>query len=268
MLKLQQIISNNDYSLENIAYLLAEDDIEKRKLIRLYSKTNKKKFKSDYHNSERVVEISNHCDANCVFCQARNANYAIPRYRLNREEIIERVIQLYKKGSESVLLHSGYDDFYNSERIAYIVYSIKKMTNIKVTLSLGLREYDEYKEWKIAGADSYFLNFVTSNSKLYKNTKSWGLFNDRLQHIDELKNLGFNVGTGSIIGLPEQNINDLANDIYLCKNLNVDYIDFCHYNFTSSNNSDLPSEEFIRRGVSVAQLVNGNKNVRLNNLIN
>ncbi len=139
---------------------MKEDNIEKRKLIRKYSKNNKKKFKTDYHNSERVVEISNHCEANCVFCRARNTNKETPRFRLNREEIIEKVVQLYKKGSESVLIHSGYDNFYNCERIAYIVYSIKKLTNIKVTLSFGLRDFEEYKEWKIAGADSYFLNFV------------------------------------------------------------------------------------------------------------
>ena len=215
-----------------------------------------------------MLEISNHCDANCVFCQTRNANSQIPRFRLNREEIIEKVVRLYKKGSESVLLHSGYDHFYDSERIAYIVYSIKKMTNIKVTLSLGLRDFAEYKEWKISGADSYFLNFVTSNSTLYANTQSRGRFEDRVSHIEELKRLGFNIGTGSIIGLPEQKISDLAQDIFLCKNLNVDYIDFCHFNLCNKNKAELPIEEFIRRGVSVAQLVNTDKNVRLNNLIN
>jgi len=268
MPELLKILSSKDFTKENIKYLLKVDDIEKRKIIRENAKKNKKKLKNDYHNSEKVIEISNYCDASCVFCQSRCENSMTPRFRLNREEIIEEVIKQYKKGYNSVLLHSGYDKFYNSERMAYIIYSIKKMANIKITLSFGLRDFNDYKEWKIAGADSYFLNFVTSNSQLYDNTKSWGRFEDRISHIGELKRLGYNIGTGSIIGLPNQNINDLAEDILLCKNLNVDYIDFCHFNFSNGNTEELSIEEFIRRGVSVAQLVNENKNVRLNNLIN
>lgn len=268
MSELKKILKNKSFSLDNIEYLLTENEKAKRKKIKEYSKSIQRLLGNNSHNSEHILEISNHCDANCTFCLARNENTSLNRYRLNREEIIDKVIGFYKRGVKSILLHSGYDDFYNSERISYIVYSIKKMTNIHVTLSLGLRNFDEYKEWKISGADSYFLNFVTSNSTLYNSTKSFGTFEDRLIHIAELKKIGFSVGTGSIIGLPNQTINDLASDIYLCRQLNTDYIDFCHYNNNKENNLDFSIKEFIRRSINVAQLVNPSKYVRLNNLIN
>jgi len=267
-LKVLEILNNATFTKSEIIKLLKIDNVEKSKLISLASKNIKQQIPIDFHQFEETIEISNNCDADCIFCSSRNQNGDILRFRLNREEIISEVLRLYKLGKQSVILHSGYDKFYNTDRIAYIIYSIKKQTNIKITLSFGLREFSEYKAWKIAGADSYFLNFVTSNKELYKKTKSWGKFEDRLAHINELKRLGYNIGSGSIIGLPNQTSEDLTNDILLCKELNLNFIDFCHYSSPNSDTLDKSTDDLLNRGIDVAQIVLPNKIVRLNNLIN
>ncbi len=262
-MKVSKILNKTTLTKAEIINLLNTNEIEKNNLIKLASENLKHKLPKDFHQFEETIEISNYCDATCVFCHARNENSDILRFRLNREEIINEAIRLYKLGKQSIIIHSGYDKFYNTDRIAYIIYSIKKQTNIKITLSLGLREFHEYKAWKIAGADSYFLNFVTSNQTLYNETKSWGKFKDRLVHINELKRLGYNIGSGSIIGIPNQTLENIADDIILCKDLEINYIDFCHYNL-----SDIKVEEVINRGIDVAQIVLPNNSVRLKNLIN
>jgi len=267
-LKVSEILNKTILTKTEILDLLKINEIEKNNLIKLASDNIKYQIPKDFHQFEETIEISNYCDADCVFCHSRNENMEILRFRLNREEIINEAVRLYKLGKQSIIIHSGYDKFYNTDRIAYIIYSIKKQAKIKITLSLGLREFHEYKAWKIAGADSYFLNFVTSNKTLYKETKSWGKLKDRLAHIDELKRLGYNIGSGSIIGLPNQTSEDLANDILLCKDLDINYVDFCHYNLSNDNGSNIPVEELLNRRIDVAQIVLPNTNVRLNNLIN
>jgi len=267
-LKASEILNKAIFTRSEIINLLKINNVENSKLISLASENLKHQLPKDFHQFEETIEISNNCDADCIFCQSRNKNGEVLRFRLNREEIINEALRLYKLGKQSIILHSGYDKFYNTDRIAYIIYSIKKQTDIKVTLSLGLREFHEYKAWKIAGADSYFLNFVTSNKTLYKEIKTWGKFEDRLAHIGELKRLGYNVGSGSIIGLPNQTSEDLADDILLCKELNLNYVDFCHYGLPTSEGLDNSADELLDRGIDVAQIVIPNTNVRLNNLIN
>lgn len=267
-MNISEILNKATFTKPEILKLLKINNVEKSKQISLASENLKHQLPKDFHQFEETIEISNNCDADCIFCHSRNQNGEVLRFRLNREEIINEALRLYKLGKQSIILHSGYDKFYNTDRIAYIIYSIKKQTDIKITLSLGLREFHEYKAWKIAGADSYFLNFVTSNKTLYKEIKTWGKFEDRLAHIAELKRLGYNIGSGSIIGLPNQTSEDLANDILLCKELDLNYVDFCHYSLPNGEGLDNSVDELLNRRIDVAQIVLPNTNVRLNNLIN
>ena len=267
-MNISELLNKATYTKSEILKLLKISTVENSKLISLASENLKHKLPKDFHQFEETIEISNNCEADCIFCQSRNKNGDILRFRLNREEIINEALRLYKLGKQSIILHSGYDKFYNTDRIAYIIYSIKKRADIKITLSFGLREFNEYKAWKIAGANSYFLNFVTSNKTLYKKTNSFGKFEDRLAHIDELKRLGYNIGSGSIIGLPNQTSEDLADDILLCKELDLNYIDFCHYHLPNGEGLEKSFNELLNRRIDVAQIVIPNRNVRLNNLIN
>jgi biotin synthase len=268
MPELFEILDNKSFIKEDVFYLLSENDKNIRELIKNRFNFINSKIPVNYHNSEKVIEISNYCYANCTFCQSRNDNNKLNRFRLNREEIIEKALELYKSGCDSIFLHSGYDDFYNTDRIAYIIYSIKKKANINIILSLGLRELNEYKEWKIAGADSYFLNIVSKNSNLYSESNSYSTFEKRVEHITELKRIGYDVGSGSIIGLPNQNITDLATDIHFLSSLDIDYMSFCRYGSFKSNKFSISEDEILRRSVEVAQILSPDAYVCINDLLN
>ncbi len=267
MSEIIKILNNRDFTKEDIAYLIHENDLEIRNQIEKQSQKIASEVRSDFHNSEKILKISNYCSADCSFCESRVDNNKINRFRLNREEIIEKAVAAYKSGCESILIHSGYDDFYNTDRIAYILYSIKKKANLKITLSLGLRKKNEYKEWKIAGADAYFLTFVTKNNDLYKKTNSLNTFEKRVEHIDELKKLGYNVGSGSILGLQNETIESIAEDILFAKNIGSDFIDFCKYNNKENFVDGISSNELTKRSMEVASIVIPGVNIRLNNLI-
>ena len=262
-----EITNKNILDRDDVTSLLSANDLEYNNLLQSFSMTPFPKSINKIDNSEAIIEMSNYCEAECIFCKLRNDNNKIKRFRLNREEIINEALRQYKLGKKSILLHSGYDKFYNTDRIAYIIYSIKKRANVKIALSFGLRKFNEYREWKIAGADSYLLNFISSNNSLFEETKSWGTLDERLLHIDKLKNLGYNAGSGTIIGLPNQTIDDLANDIMLCKELDLSFINLCHLDF-SNNSLKLPIDEVVKRVDEVTQLVIPNGKIRIQNLIN
>ena len=266
MSEIINILNNRDFTKENIAHLIRENNSELRDEISKQSKKIASKVRSDFHNSEKTIKISNYCSVNCSFCESQIDNNRLNRFRLNREEIIEKVLLAYKSGCESILIHSGYDNFYNTDRIAYILYSIKKKANIKITLSLGLRKKNEYKEWKIAGADTYFLTFVTKNNQLYKQSNSLGSFEKRVEHIEELKKLGYSVGTGSVLGLKNETIDSISEDILFIKSIDTDFIDFCKFNNNKTTIDNITRDELTKRCVEVARIVISENNVRLNNL--
>ncbi len=169
-----------------------------------------------------VIEFSNFCIENCKYCGLRRENIALKRYRMGADEIIETAKNVINQGIKTIVLQSGEDSFYDTDVIAHIIYSIKQITDVAVTLCLGERDFKEYNAWKIAGADRYLLKHETSNPDhfIYHHSKN-GL-EKRISHLKYLKNIGFQVGSGTIVGLPMQETADLANDILLCKELNVD----------------------------------------------
>jgi biotin synthase len=264
----QEIVNIKHFTKKDILNLLTTKKNDEQKRIELSYEVLSHKNSEAIHSTEKIIKISNYCCANCSFCRYKCGNKTIKRFRLNREEIINEVLKLYNSGCKSVMLHSGYDTFYNSDRIAYIIYSIKNRSDIKITLSLGLRELSEYKSWKIAGADSYLLNFVSSNKKIYEETNSLGSFNQRILHITELKKLGFTVGSGSILGLPNQTVEDIAEDILYLKQLPIDYVNYCnHFQKLIENIMEVKlNDNIIERAIHVTQIVYPDLCVRVSNL--
>ncbi|MCB9247083.1 MAG: hypothetical protein H6613_00285 [Ignavibacteriales bacterium] len=114
-------------------------------------------------------------------------------------------------------MQSGSDSFYDTDMIAYLIYKIKKEHDIKITLNLLQRGFDEYRAWKFAGADNYLLKFNTSNKDNFSVFNRDNKLEDRINHIKYLKRIGYEVCTGSIVGLPNQSIEDIANDLLLLK---------------------------------------------------
>ncbi len=183
----------------------------------------RKQYKGDGVHLRGLIEFSNICKRNCAYCGLQAQNKNIKRYRLNEDEIIA----LGKKGAElgykTVVLQSGEDDYFNRERICKILKGLKEF-DLAVTLSIGERLKDDYKAFKDFGADRYLLRIETTDENLYKKLHPNMDFKNRVKCLHILKELGYETGTGSLVGLLGQTVSSLADDILFYKELNADMV--------------------------------------------
>lgn len=175
-----------------------------------------------------LLEISNYCCRACAYCGINCQSDGVTRYRMNEAEIIEGAHKAVILNYGTVVMQSGEDYGFSTEFISNIVKRIKQETPLAVTLSFGERPYEDLKAWKEAGADRYLLRFETSNQELYnlihpqlnKDDAKRG----RIAILKELKDIGYEVGSGVMIGIPGQSYASLAEDIQLFAKLDLDMI--------------------------------------------
>ncbi|MCL1973074.1 MAG: [FeFe] hydrogenase H-cluster radical SAM maturase HydE [Endomicrobia bacterium] len=160
-----------------------------------------------------IIEFSSYCKNNCYYCGLNAGNQKIERYRMSEDEILEAVREVYKTGIRTVVLQSGEDADYDWDKLTHVVKKIKKEFDIQITLSCGEQEQKLYESWKKAGADRYLLKIETSNKNLYEQLHPKMSFDSRLECLHILKKLGFQTGSGIVIGLKDQTTEDIANDI-------------------------------------------------------
>jgi biotin synthase len=173
-----------------------------------------------------LLEISNHCIRQCKYCGLRASNRSVERYRMSEDEIMESVSQIVSAGLGTVVMQAGEEYGITTAFMADVIRRIKKETSLAITLSLGERSNDELALWKDAGADRYLLRFETSNKALYKHIHpdARGIESDRIAILRELKKLGYETGTGIMVGIPGQNCRMIAEDIVLFRDLDMDMI--------------------------------------------
>ncbi|MBM4172420.1 MAG: [FeFe] hydrogenase H-cluster radical SAM maturase HydE [Ignavibacteria bacterium] len=225
-MKLEEILNKENYSRDEIIYLLNLKNPEEMQKLYKHADEVRKRYCGDEVHMRGIIEISNYCEQNCLYCGLREDNISLERFRMSVEEIIETANQITKLGIFTIVLQSGEDSEFDADFISHIIFSIKQKSNAAITLSLGERGFDEYRAWKIAGADRYLLKHETSNKKLYSLYHSKQKLIDRINHIKFLKRIGYQVGSGNMIGLPMQTIEDIADDILLCKELDLDMAAF------------------------------------------
>ncbi len=170
-----------------------------------------------------LIEFSNICKRQCKYCGLRSANKQVQRYRIFKDEIINSVQKAVKLGYKTIVLQSGEDDFYDTDKIVEIIREIK-FFDVALTLSIGEKTYDEYKAFKDAGADRYLLRIETTDKNLYKNLHPGVNIENRFRCLYDLKSLGYETGTGCLVGLPNQTIESLADDILFFKELDADMV--------------------------------------------
>lgn len=183
----------------------------------------RKKYVSDEVHLRGLIEFSNYCKQNCLYCGLRRDNKHLNRYRLTEEQIIEFAKKASELGYKTVVLQSGEDPYYTVDKMKYIISEIKKF-DLAITLSIGEKAFEEYKAYKEAGADRYLIRIETTDKNLYKNLDPDMDWQNRLNCLENLKKLGYEVGTGCLVGLPEQTIESLADDILFFKEINADMI--------------------------------------------
>jgi len=168
-----------------------------------------------------LIEFSNYCRKDCLYCGLRRSNAALPRYRMAPEEIVEAALEGARMGLGTVVLQSGEDVWYTAGIIEKIVGSIKEQSGLAVTLSVGDRIKREYALWRRAGADRYLLKHETSDEALHWTMRPGCGLGDRLRNLEWLMDLGYEVGSGIIVGLPGQGIESIARDVSFMRDLGV-----------------------------------------------
>ncbi|MGA2619440.1 MAG: [FeFe] hydrogenase H-cluster radical SAM maturase HydE [Thermoguttaceae bacterium] len=173
-----------------------------------------------------LVELSNHCSRLCAYCGLRADNRKLTRYRMSADEILACARQAVAFGYGTLVLQAGEDPGIRGEWMAGVVRHIKTETPLAVTLSLGERDAAELAAWRESGADRYLLRFETSNRDLYEriHPPRPGQPSDRINLLGLLRWLGYEVGSGVMIGIPGQTYDDLARDIELFRTLDLDMI--------------------------------------------
>ena len=170
-----------------------------------------------------IIEFSNYCQNDCVYCGIRKSNTELPRYRMSEEEIIQAVDEAVNKhGFKALVLQSGEDPDFTPDKLAGIVKKIRERFAVLLFISVGEMGRDGLVKLYEAGARGVLLRFETSHPELYSRLHNGDSLEDRLQDLRDAYELGYLILTGGLIGLPGQTEEDLLNDILLTKELRAE----------------------------------------------
>lgn len=227
----------------NISDILNKKEFDKEDLIQILNSEGNDKtivfkkaaeIKSKYIGNKvyfrGLIEFSNICKKNCLYCGIRAGNTKTHRYQVTEDEIIDAVKFIEKNRYGSMVLQSGErNDKEFTAQITDILKKIKEISKGKIGITLSLGEQDEktYREWFDNGAHRYLIRIETSNKELYKKIHPDNLkhnYENRLDSLNLLKKIGYQVGTGVMIGLPFQTISDLADDLLFFRNFDIDMV--------------------------------------------
>ncbi|SHE49301.1 [FeFe] hydrogenase H-cluster radical SAM maturase HydE [Clostridium fallax] len=176
-----------------------------------------------YVHLRGLIEFTNICKRNCLYCGLRRDNKNLKRYRLSEEEILDFGKKAVEYGYKTLVLQGGEDDYFTADRMVSIIKKLKAL-NVAITLSIGERSFEDYKKFKEAGADRYLIRIETTDKKLYEDMDPGMSHEERKRCLRDLKTLGYEVGSGSLVGLPGQTLSSLADDILFFKKINVDML--------------------------------------------
>jgi len=202
-------------SPEDILFLLSTAEREEEEVLFETADQVRKDCVGDEVHLRGIVEFSNCCAQNCLYCGLRRDNYGLVRYRMSLAEILTAAKNARSQGLGTVVLQSGEDPWFTRERVIDLIRAIKEDTNLAITLSVGERSYADYLAWKKAGADRYLLKHETTSPTLFRALRPGRELGERLQALRWLRELGYEVGSGNMVGLPGQTDEDLARDIQL-----------------------------------------------------
>ena len=199
---------------------LLSDSQNQADLLKRADKVRQKNVGDEVH-LRGLIEFSNICRNNCLYCGIRKDNLAVKRYRMSEEELILTAQKAANLGFKTIVMQSGEDLHYNKDRMCRIIEAIKKF-DVAITLSIGERTYEEYKAFFDAGADRYLIRIETTDKDLYHKLDPKMSWEHRYECLLMLKEIGYELGSGIMVGLPEQSLNSIAEDLIFLQNLKID----------------------------------------------
>lgn len=223
----EKILNKDEYNRSDLLFLLGAEGADRKKLFAKAADV-KKKFVGNKVYFRGLIEYSNRCGKNCYYCGVRAGNKAVMRYQLTDDEVLQAAKYAYENHFASIVIQSGERNNKGfTNKITSLLNKIHKLTDdkIHVTLSLGEQSEETYRRWYDAGAHRYLLRIEVSDPELYlklhPNNKTHD-FNTRINCLYTLKNIGYQLGTGVMIGLPFQTLLNLADDLLFFKALDID----------------------------------------------
>lgn len=229
-IRTDSILAKEHLDGEDVVQLLSvKEEKEKHRIFRRAYEV-KRKYSGNVVYLRGLIEMSNICRKDCYYCGIRKSNKDVKRYTLSQEEIVEKALWAWRRNFGSIVIQAGErTDKEFIDTVTSALKEIHKQTDNKlgITLSLGEQDLDVYRQWREAGAHRYLLRIETSSDELFRKIhpdNEHHRFEDRLRALLNLKKAGFQTGTGVMIGLPGQTIEQLADDLLFMRNFDVDMI--------------------------------------------
>ena len=210
--------------LEDLEQVLSLSGQEELNVLFSFADSVRKKFCGDGIILRGIIEFSNFCVRECFYCGLNKNNRKLERYRMHKDELLKAVAYLVSCNIKTVVLQSGEDQGLDVFWLRDVILEIKSRFDIAVTLSVGEKSADDYKIWRQSGADRYLLKIETFDKDLYSSLHPHMDFKQRLDCLDVLRKLGYQVGSGNIIGLTGQTLRTIAQDIIFFKRGDFDMI--------------------------------------------
>jgi iron-only hydrogenase maturation rSAM protein HydE len=229
--------------------MLIEDSANDQTLFRMADSVRKEHYGTDVY-IRGLIEFTNYCKNNCYYCGIRRDNSALTRYRLTPEEIWSCCDKGYALGFRTFVLQGGEDSYYSDSAVCEIVSVIKeKYPDCAVTLSLGEKSHESYSSFKKAGTDRYLLRHETADDEHYKQLHPDSMsLRTRKEALWTLKELGYQVGSGFMVGSPYQTTKHLIKDIRFLQELNPAMIGIGPY----ITHQDTPFREFTNGSIALS----------------
>ena len=206
------------FILENINLYGMKDLIQKADEVR-------RRVYGDKVYMRGLIEISNYCKRKCKYCGINALNGNIHRYRLTKDDILECCERGYHLGFRTFVLQGGEDEHFTDSMLVDIILKIKeRYPDAAVTLSIGERDHLSYEKFLVAGADRYLLRHETINKALFEDIHMDSSYDHRIQSLWDLKAIGYQVGAGLMVGIPNQTKEDLAKDLLFLKKLEPEMV--------------------------------------------
>jgi biotin synthase len=252
MKKISELLTQFSFKPDELASLLRTQGEDKLLLFKRGAEV-KKQFLGNKVYFRGLIEFSNYCDKDCYYCGIRKSNKNVHRYNLTDKEILDAARFAYENRFGSIVLQSGEIASTSfAKRIERLLREIKSLSNgeLGITLSLGEQDHDVYRRWFEAGAHRYLLRIETTNEELYHKIHLDNHLHDfkrRMKCLYSLREIGYQTGTGVMIGLPFQTIEDLVSDLLFMREFDVDMVGMGPY----IEHSETPLYQFRDKLLSI-----------------
>lgn len=251
---LERYRSGIELDKDDIIRLLGEEDFSP-----VYEEANSIRCRAvgDIVHLRAIIEFSNICKRQCRYCGLNRDNKDLKRFRMTEAEILETAKTAVNAGYKTIVLQSGEDKYFDSDRLGHIVAKIKEM-EVAVTLSCGELAEKDLKYLREVGADRYLLKHETADSELYSKLHPCGTLEERIDCLMTIHRLGYETGGGFMVGLPGQSLETIAEDLLLLKEIPCDMAGIGP--FISNPKTELCGEkngdtELTKRAVAIARLL-------------